>query len=161
MLSASITLLQFTAFLTSLHFTSHTKFMAHIYLLFDFPNEEKAQEARHKLEVWKQASRLDKKLLYKFERENADNEGAEQVEPPKAEKTARKSKSKSEASDKKSTEPVKLFVRLGFSGHEKLSEQRLLDRIEAEEIFQSASPETIKASDASFFETESRFEDLA
>jgi hypothetical protein len=135
--------------------------MAHIYLLFDFPNEEKAQEARHKLEVWKQASRLDKKLLYKFERANADNDDAEEAEPLKAEKPAKKSKSKSGASDKKAAEPVKLFVRLGFSGHEKLSEQRLLDRIEAEEIFQSASPETIKSSDASFSETESRFEDLA
>jgi hypothetical protein len=134
--------------------------MAHIYLLFDFPNEEKAQEARHKLEVWKQASRLDKKLLYKFERANADNDEGEEVEPAKAEKVAKKSKSKSDASEKKAAEPVKLFVRLDFSGHEKLSEQRLLDRLEAEEIFQSASPETIKSSDLSFSETESRFDDL-
>ena len=43
--------------------------MAHIYMQFDFAtDEEKAQLARHKLEVWKQAFRLDKKLLYKFER---------------------------------------------------------------------------------------------
>jgi len=43
--------------------------MAHIYLLFDFAqDEEKAQRARHKLEGWKQAFRLDKKLLYKMER---------------------------------------------------------------------------------------------
>jgi hypothetical protein len=43
--------------------------MAHTYLLFDFgTDEEKAQLARHKLEGWKQAFRLDKKLLYKFER---------------------------------------------------------------------------------------------
>jgi hypothetical protein len=135
--------------------------MAHIYLLFDFPNEEKAQEARHKLEVWKQASRLDKKLLYKFERANADNDNGEEAEPPKAEKPGKKSKSKSDASERKAAEPVKLFVRVGFSGHEKLSEQRLLDRIEAEAIFQAASPETIKSNDPSFFETESRFEDLA
>ena len=135
--------------------------MANIYLLFEFPNEEKAQEARHKLEVWKQASRLDKKLLYKFERTNTDKEDAEESESPKVEKSARKSKSKSDASDEKSTEPVKLFVRLGFSAHEKLSEQRVLDRIDAEEIFQSASPETIKSNDPSFSETESRFEDLA
>jgi hypothetical protein len=135
--------------------------MAHIYLLFQYPNEEKAQEARHKLEVWKQASRLDKKLLYKFERANTDNDDAEEVESPKAEKPAKKPKSKSSASKKNASEPIKLFVRLGFSAHEKLSEQRLLDRIDAEEIFQSASPETVKFTDPSFPETESLFEELA
>jgi hypothetical protein len=134
--------------------------MPNIYLSFEFPNEEKAQEARHKLEVWKQASRLDKKLLYKFERAAVDAE-ADEAEPPKAEKGAKKSKSKSSASEKNANEPVKLLVRLGFSGHEKLSEQRLLDRIEAEAIFKSASPETIKPTDSSFSETETRFENLA
>jgi hypothetical protein len=140
--------------------------MAHIYLSFDFPNEEKAQEARHKLEVWKQASRLDKKLVYKFERPAADEESEEtqDAESPKAEKAvkaAKKNKSESGAAEKNANEPVKLLVRLGFSGHEKLSEQRLLDRIEAEVIFQSASPETIKPNDSSFSETETRFEKLA
>ena len=50
--------------------------MAHIYMHFDFgADEEKAQEARHKLDVWKQAFRLDKKLQYKLERpEDADEE---------------------------------------------------------------------------------------
>jgi hypothetical protein len=134
--------------------------MAIIYLSFEFPNEEKAQEARHKLEVWKQASRLDKKLLYKFERAAVDGE-AEEPEPPKPEKGSKKSKSKSGASEKDASEPVKLLVRLGFSGHEKLSEQRLLDRIEADAIFQAASPETIKTNDSSFSEIETRFEDLA
>ena len=135
--------------------------MAHIYLSFEFPNEEKAQEARHKLEVWKQASRLDKKLLYKFERAAVDAE-ADEAEAPKPEKGAKKSKSsKSGGSEKNASEPVKLLVRLGFSGHEKLSEQRLLDRIEAEAIFQAASPETIKPTDSSFSETETRFENLA
>jgi hypothetical protein len=133
--------------------------MAPIYLSFDFPNEEKAQEARHKLEVWKQASRLDKKLVYKFERAAVNEE--EEAELPKAEKAAKKSNSKSSASEKNTSEPVKLLVRLGFSGHEKLSEQRFLDRIEAEEIFQAASPATIKPNDSSFSETETRFEDLA
>src|SRR5277367_5869321 len=135
--------------------------MANIYLSFEFPNEEKAQEARHKLEVWKQASRLDKKLLYKFERAAVDAETEEEAEPPKAEKAVKKSKSKSGASEKNASEPVKLLVRLGFSGHEKLSEQRLLDRVEAEAIFQAASPETIKSTDSSFSETETRFENLA
>jgi len=134
--------------------------MAIIYLSFEFPNEEKAQEARHKLEVWKQASRLDKKLLYKFERAAVEAE-AEEAEPPKTEKGAKKSKSKSAASEKNTNEPVKLLVRLGFSGHEKLSEQRLLDRIESEAIFQAASPETVKPNDSSFSEIETRFDELA
>jgi hypothetical protein len=134
--------------------------MAHIYLVFDFANEEKAQEARHKLEVWKQASRLDKKLLYKFERA-ASNDDANSDELSKPEKASQKSKSKSNASDSAKVESVKLFVRLGFSGHEKLSEQRFLDRIEAEDLFQSASPETVKSNDPLFSETESRFDDLA
>ena len=42
--------------------------MAHTYMVFEFPNEEKAQQARHKLEGWKQAFRLDKKLQVKFDR---------------------------------------------------------------------------------------------
>src|SRR5258708_20221833 len=48
---------------------SQTKSMPHIYMHFDFgKDEEKAQLARHKLEVWKQAFRLDNKLLYNFDR---------------------------------------------------------------------------------------------
>src|SRR5260370_7088856 len=44
---------------------SQTSVMAQTYLLFAFgPDEEKVQQARHKLESWKQAFRLDKKLQY-------------------------------------------------------------------------------------------------
>jgi len=40
--------------------------MAHSYIKLDFgTDEEKAQQARHKLDGWKQAFRLDKRLLYK------------------------------------------------------------------------------------------------
>ncbi len=56
--------------------------------------------------------------------------------------------------------PVKLLVRLAFSGHEKLSEQRWIDRIPTEEPFQAASPAIIKANDAKYAETEKQFEDL-
>src|SRR5215470_3513151 len=46
-----------------------TENMAHIYLTFDFgKDEEKAQLARHKLDAWKQAFRLDKKMQGKFDR---------------------------------------------------------------------------------------------
>src|SRR6267142_7155741 len=58
-----------------------TRCMAHIYMSFDFgTDEEKAQQARHKLEMWKQAFRLDKKLLYKFERTGDDRATEKSVE---------------------------------------------------------------------------------
>ena len=145
--------------------------MAHIYLRFDFgTDEEKAQLARHKLEVWKQAFRLDKKLLYKFERSAVDGAGEKATEEPKAAKTeAGKGKGKAKSGAKgeatKVEEPatgnVQLLVRLGFSGHEKLSEQRWVERIPSEEPFSSASPVTIKTSDGLFEATEKSFEDLA
>src|ERR1700757_3356918 len=104
--------------------------MAHIYLTFDFAkDEEKAQQARHKLEGWKQAFRLDKKLQFKFDRgeEVASSEAGEATEAPaKAAKSKSnsKAKAKSKASDEDSGKngSVKLLVRLYFSGHEKLSE---------------------------------------
>lgn len=137
--------------------------MAHIYLLFDFAkDEEKAQQARHKLEGWKQAFRLDKKLLYKLERIGAaPTEDA--PKPAKAEKPKGKPKATAEAEDAPAApeETVRLIVRLGFSGHEKLSEQRWVQRIPAEEPFHAATPKLVKPDDAHFAETERQFEDLS
>src|SRR5713101_6330240 len=68
---------------------SQTSLMAQTYLLFDFgPDEGKVQQARHKLESWKQAFRLDKKLQYKLEREQpaAPSESVAKARPVKAEK---------------------------------------------------------------------------
>lgn len=130
--------------------------MAHIYMQFDFAtDEEKAQLARHKLEVWKQAFRLDKKLLYKFERSGADGaaEGEEKPEAPKGKGQAKKE-------SRKDSGTVQLLVRLGFSGHEKLSEHRWVERIPTEEPFKTASPVTIKPDDQSFADIEKRFENL-
>jgi hypothetical protein len=142
--------------------------MAHIYLTFDFASdEEKAQQARHKLDGWKQAFRLDKKLLYKFDRgDGADTE--EQAETPaKKEKAAKGAKSKEAASKKEkaaetatAASHTKLYLRLAFSNHEKLTEQRWVGRIPAEEPFREASPATIRQGDAGFEEVESHFEDL-
>ncbi|HEY1482486.1 MAG TPA: hypothetical protein VGF19_07185 [Candidatus Acidoferrum sp.] len=136
--------------------------MAHIYMLFDFAeDEEKAQQARHKLEVWKQAFRLDKKLLYKFDRP-ADDEVSEEVEekPAKTKGSSKSKKKTAKEDDDEVKAPVKLLVRLAFSGHEKLSEQRWIDRIPTEEPFQAASPAIIKANDAKYEETEKQFENL-
>lgn len=136
--------------------------MPHIYMLFDFgKDEEKAQLARHKLETWKQAFRLDKKLLYNFER---TTDGAPAAEPvaavPEKSKTKTKGKAKDEPAVPKSNETVKLFLRLGFSNHEKLSERRWVDRIPTEEPFVGASPKVLKAGDALFADTEKQFEEL-
>jgi hypothetical protein len=137
--------------------------MPHIYMQFDFgKDEEKAQLARHKLEVWKQAFRLDKKLLYKFERAT---DGAPEPEPVAAKSEKPKAKGKAKAKDEpetpKSNETVKLLLRLGFSNHEKLSEQRWVQRIPTEDPFQAAHPVVLKPGDARFSDTEKQFEELA
>jgi hypothetical protein len=137
--------------------------MAHIYMLFDFAkDEEKAQQARHKLEVWKQAFRLDKKLLYKLDRtEGSAADG--HPETATAEKPKAKSKAAAQA-DKDpapaSTEDIKLLVRLGFSGHERLTEQRWVDRIPTEEPFRAASPVVVKPGEQKFEDLEKQFEEL-
>lgn len=141
--------------------------MAHIYLTFDFAkDEEKAQQARHKLEGWKQAFRLDKKLLYKVERTAAPSDN--EAKPAMTEKAGKgKGKGKAaaaataEAAPPASNDDIRLLVRLAFSGHEKLSEQRWVQRIPSEEPFQGACPVVVKSGDASFENTEKQFEDLA
>ncbi len=149
--------------------------MAHIYMLFQFAkDEEKAQQARHKLETWKQAFRLDKKLTYKLERTpvvadaGAAADHGDAAKPAKAIKAKGKGKSTAKANTVTETEAapasnedIRLIVRLGFSGHEKLSEQRWVDRIPTEEPFREASPVVVKPGEAEFADTEKQFEDLA
>jgi hypothetical protein len=140
--------------------------MAHTYMLFDFgADEEKAQLARHKLEGWKQAFRLDKKLQFKFDRgeEGASPEAGEASEAPaKAAKSSPKQKAKSkparEASGKNGS--VKLLVRLYFSGHEKLSEQQWLDRIPADELFKGAAPKVVQEGEPDFPDVRKQFDFL-
>jgi hypothetical protein len=149
--------------------------MAHTYLLFEFgTDEEKAQLARHKLEGWKQAFRLDKKLQYKLERAEDDaHPAAEQAqkstEAPKAEKPKAKGKTKAKQKTKDAEAPVEaappngkvsLLVRLYFSGHEKLTEQRWLDRIPSEEPFKQASPRVVRQGEAQFDEIVKQFDTL-
>lgn len=162
-----------------------TIFMSHTYLQFAFgTDEEKAQEACHKLDIWKQTARLDKKLLYKLEREEDSKaepsaapgreEKAEKAE--KVEKAAQPEKGKSKGKAKTATAQVEkatttsakaekaaakltLFVRLYFSSHEKLSEQRWMDRIPSEEPFKSASPKMIRKGDADFELADEQFTD--
>jgi hypothetical protein len=150
--------------------------MAHIYMTFDFgTDEEKAQQARHKLDGWKQAFRLDKKLLYKFERATPEGSGASAAEtapakkeekPTKGAKAAKSAakakphKEEAEAAVAKPAGPVKLHLRLAFSGHEKMTEERWLKRIPTEEPFKEVAPETVKPSDTHFAEIEGKFDGL-
>jgi hypothetical protein len=154
--------------------------MAHSYIRFDFgTDEEKAQQARHKLDGWRQAFRLDKKLQYKVDRpESASAAATSKPEPAATPATPEKSKGKAaeknkgKAASAKPSVPtaekraavangkVSLLVRLYFSSHEKLSEQRWLDRIPSEEPFKSASPKVVHHRDPEFESTDKQFETL-
>jgi hypothetical protein len=165
--------------------------MAHaygIYIRFDFgTDEEKAQQARHKLDGWRQAFRLDKRVQYKMDRPESATEsagtpapGGKPAVPAKGkEKPAAKATTKtgdksseSRAVKAEATTPdaakeaaadgkVGLLVRLYFSPHEKLSEQRWLARIPAEEPFKSASPKVIHQNDPEFEATDEQFESIS
>ncbi|HEX2664802.1 MAG TPA: hypothetical protein VHM93_18365 [Candidatus Acidoferrum sp.] len=160
--------------------------MAHaygIYIRFDFgTDEEKAQQARHKLDGWRQAFRLDKRVQYKMDRPESagTDDGAKPAPAEKpatkakerpAAKTAAKAGSKSGESKGTKAEAAKpeaavdgkvgLLVRLYFSPHEKLSEQRWLARIPAEEPFRGASPKVIHQNDPEFEATDTQFEAIS
>jgi hypothetical protein len=153
--------------------------MAHTYMVFDFgADEDKAQQARHKLEGWKQAFRLDKKLQIKFDRSAApdgnanadDGAGDDAGDPEKPAKPVKgaKAKSKSVAKGAKTSAKgdragggdVKLLVRLYFSGHEKLSEQQWMERIPADDLLKGASPKIVREGDADFAYTVKQFDSL-
>jgi hypothetical protein len=150
--------------------------MAHTYMVFEFPNEEKAQQARHKLEGWKQAFRLDKKLQVKFDRgDEAVETDAGSAEPEQADEPKKGAKSKGGAKGSNTAKakkahksenhaansgPVKLLVRLYFSGHEKMSEKQWLDRIPADELFKVAHPQVVHQKDAAFDDTLKQFDSL-
>jgi hypothetical protein len=111
--------------------------MAQTFLILDFgTDEETAQQARHRLDRWKTAFRLDKKLLLKFDR------------------------AEEKAADGGEGQRIAMIIRLDFSDHEKLSEQRWLDRIPSETPFKEAHPKLIRQGDEAFAPTTKRFDDL-
>ena len=117
--------------------------MAHSFLIFDFgSNEEAAQQARHKVEGWKQGFRLGNKLMVKFDRGD-ENAAAEDGKPDAAKKNG-----------------VIVMVRLDFSDHEKLSQQRWLDRIPSEALFRDAKPKMVRPGDPDFAGAVERFDEL-
>jgi hypothetical protein len=118
--------------------------MAQSFLIFDFgTNEETAQQARHTIDRWKQGFRLDKKMLLKFDRKDADAETA-----------------KEDAKARLASGDVLIMVRLDFSDHERLSHQRWLNRIPTEAPFKDAHPKVISADDTEFARAVKRFEVL-
>jgi hypothetical protein len=120
--------------------------MAHSFLIFDFGfNEEAAQQARHKLEGWKQGFRLGGKLLMKFDRGEEESAGAE------------KSDKKTAGTEKQT---LVVMVRLDFSDHEKLSHQRWLERIPTEALFRDAHPKVVRQGDQEFTSISERFDSL-
>jgi hypothetical protein len=109
--------------------------MANSYLLFDFGgNEEAAQQARQRVEGWKQAFRLSKKMELKFERKAAEKDG----EAPQ----------------------LRLLVRLDFSDHERLSLHRWLKRIPSEAPFRGLPLEVVRHGDEAAAKTAALFDAL-
>jgi len=161
---------------------SQTFRMHNSFLVFDFgADEAAAQLARHKLDGWKQAFRLDKKLLYKFEREPGPEPAApaKAAEVAEAERPAKSAKGKGKSAAKPTakakapeaasapadgTAPpssdIKLIVRLYFSGHERLSYQRWVGRIPGEEPFKTARLQSVRQNDAGFGDMDQKFEAL-
>lgn len=149
--------------------------MAHSFLIFDFGvNEDSAQQARHRIDGWKQGFRLDKKLQVKFDRKEPEaSQDAAPAAPTKAAKSGSKGKAKAGAKSKSAgesaagpnSEPtvpaqIRLIVRLDFSDHEKLSHQRWIERIPSEEPFKNAHPRIIRAGEAEFKATSDLFDSL-
>jgi hypothetical protein len=149
--------------------------MAYSFLIFDFGvNEEAAQQARHRIDGWRQGFRLDKKLQLKFERKEPEAKQDTASEPsPKEAKGSSQKETKPRAKPKAAGEAdeesrsssaaqseIRLIVRLDFSDHEKLTHQRWLERIPSEEPFKAAKPKVVRSGDPEFAATEERFDSL-
>jgi hypothetical protein len=150
--------------------------MPQTFLVFDFgTSEEAAQQARHRLEGWRQAFRLGDKLKFKFERKAVEPapEAAEPAKPAKTAKSAAKAPKKKSTAKKKKEEPaaepaatpqptdrLRLLVRLEFSEHEKLTYQRWLDRIPAEAPFVSAEKQIVRRGQEGFETVADLFDEL-
>lgn len=109
--------------------------MAESYLIFDFgSNEESAKQARQRLDGWRQAFHLTKKLEY-----NVERKAGEKAKDP---------------------ENIRFVVRLDFSDHEKLSHQRWLDRIPIEAPFKNVQAKIARSGEAEFAAAAELFDSL-
>jgi len=155
--------------------SAHIHGMAYSFLIFDFGgDEDAAQQARHRIEGWRQGFRLDKKLQLKFNRKELEAKQESTTEP--ASKSSKGSSKGSAASKPKaknagvaesegganapSASEIRMIVRLDFSDHEKLSHQRWLERIPTEEPFKAANPKVLRPGGPEFEKTEELFDSL-
>jgi len=141
--------------------------MPQSFLIFDFGvNEEAAQQARHRIDGWRQGFRLDKKLQLKFERKELEAKQDTASEPsPKEAKPRAKPKAAGEAEEESRSSPaaqseIRLIVRLDFSDHEKLSHRQWLERIPSEDPFKAAKPKVVRSGDPEFAATAERCDSL-
>jgi hypothetical protein len=135
--------------------------------IFDFGvNEESAQQARHRLEGWRQAFRLGDRLQFKFERQSApataesagDDSGKTKKKGSRGESKA--ADAPAEKSPESVSERLRLLVRLEFSSHEKLSYQRWLDRLGAEPPFQQTEKQVLRPGQEGFDSATETFDSL-
>jgi|SRR6185437_11386731 hypothetical protein len=127
--------------------------MAHTFLIFDFgTDEEAAQQARHRIDGWKQGFRLGKKVEFKFDRQAPEKNEKSEVD----DEAKRKSKSKESEQEGK----VRLLVRLDFSNHEKHLAQSWIERIPGDDAFKSVKNEVIRHTDPTFEKTSDLFDSL-
>src|SRR5260370_40941530 len=102
--------------------------MAQTFLIFDFgSDEELAQQARHRIDGWKQGFRLDKKGLLKFDRSDTSHGEGEGEEKSSAKPRGKKGANGAK-DEKDEKESIQLIIRLGFSDHERLAPQKWSDR---------------------------------
>jgi len=149
--------------------------MAYSFLVFDFGgNEDAAQQARHRIDAWRQGFRLDKKLQLKFDRKEPETisdsaSGTSSEDGKGGVKAKAKPKGKSKSGKKAehdsgvnpaTPEEIHMLIRLDFSDHEKLSHHRWLERIPGEEPFKDAKPKIVRASDADFEKISELFDSL-
>ena len=135
--------------------------MPQTFLVFDFgSSEEAAQQARHRIEAWRQAFRLGDRVQFKFERIEAEKSVEAEPEAKSPGKKGKKAKEADSAPAAAAPDRLRLLVRLEFSDHEKLTHQRWLDRIPAEPPFQSAEKRIVRRGEAGFDETAKRFNEL-
>ena len=131
--------------------------MAQFILVFDFgTNENAAQQARRKVDGWKQGFRLGDKITLKFEREDVESNG----DAPEKASAKLSKKTGAMKKDADANGNVKVLVKLAFSDHEKISQQRWLDRIPTEEPFKSAKGTSLKEGEEKFAETSDLFDSL-
>lgn len=131
-------------------------------------NEEAAQQARHRLEGWRQAFRLGDRLKFKFEREGASTPSASRPatgEPDKATRGKPAAAKKADVDDSPQAEEsdgerVRLLVRLDFSSHEKLSYQQWFERLGAEPSLQGTDRQVLRPGQEGFQSATETFDSL-